>query len=297
MTSSAVLDTFKRYLPTGYGKIGHFGTLDPFAQGLYLIGVAGAQRLNDFIHDEFPKTYLATGLIGAKTDTGDRDGSVIEEGLADLPIDDLESLNEQLSTLFSYSNEYWQVPPSYSATKFEGKPLYEYARRGVVIDKPPVLRKIYSLEVLNYSAGVLQFRATVSSGTYIRTLFEDILKFFARVGHLTELVRESIGPLQLTEALEESYWPGPNTDEQYFSNHARCPMDILEYERVFYNEHQQGLFKNGVALRLDQLENAPRFNDGDKCWVCASHINGPLGLAQVRDGQLFVVLNFGRLAH
>jgi tRNA pseudouridine55 synthase len=124
-TSSDIVYHFKRNLPQGFGKIGHLGTLDPFAQGLLLIAVAGAARAGDYLHEYAPKTYRARGVVGVKTPSGDNTLEAIHqedppEILDKTEIKDLEFLLRE-----TFLGEYWQNVPAFSATKHEGRPLYE----------------------------------------------------------------------------------------------------------------------------------------------------------------------------
>ena len=212
-------------------KIGHFGTLDPFADGLMLVGTGKAMKLMNTIQNELPKTYMALGKIGEKTYTGDCDGEVFER----LEVDDYtivyESIRKQVSELGD-AKEYWQRPPYYSAVKHEGKPLYEYAREGVFIEKPPVCREIYQLEVLDcpHEQGehFVSFRSQVSNGTYIRTLWQDLLKEHKECGHLTALTRESIGPISLSSAVKIDEFKEADTLKEV------DVTEILPYPKLFF---------------------------------------------------------------
>jgi len=203
-----VRSTLIRHLGKGKGrrklKVGHFGTLDPFAEGLLLVGTGKAMKLMKLIQEELPKQYQAVGNIGIKTLTGDCDGEVISE--LDLSCEKLSDIHSHLSTkAASLLGEYWQAPPYFSAVKHEGKPLYEYAREGIFIEKPPVARFIYKLEILENlrrsSSREVIFRSSVSNGTYIRTLWQDILSTFDVTGHLTGLTRDQIGELTLKQSV------------------------------------------------------------------------------------------------
>ena len=173
ITSYDVIRKFKKILKRPFGKIGHLGTLDPFASGLLFIGISGATRFSDLIHDRTNKTYLASGLVGVKTDSGDETGNIVleQEGKIDIEVEELSRLWGE-----KFKGDYFQVPPAYSATKHEGKKLYEYAREGIVIEKKAVRRRIEKIQLFDLKDEVVTFEVTVSKGTYIRTLFEDMLK-------------------------------------------------------------------------------------------------------------------------
>ncbi len=128
VTSYDVVRHFKRHLPQGFGKIGHFGTLDPFASGVLMIGICGAARLNDFIHDFLPKTYLAVGKLGIETPTGDYTSEITQKDESlylsrEIASFSREFIEEKLKEKFI--GDYWQAPHKYSASKFMGKNLHE----------------------------------------------------------------------------------------------------------------------------------------------------------------------------
>ena len=137
-----VVHHFKKNLNFNFGKIGHFGTLDPFAEGVLLVGIQGAQKLNDYVHELLPKTYKARGVFGGKTTTGDLTSEIIlNQDIADnYKFASKEELQNLLGEKFL--GEYWQGPHGVSATKFEGKRLYQHALEGRMILKEKVKREI-----------------------------------------------------------------------------------------------------------------------------------------------------------
>jgi len=256
ISSYDLIREIKRTLPKKtYKKIGHFGTLDPFASGLLLVGINGAMKVMDRVHLELPKTYLARGKFGIQTDTGDHTGSSIKEVENPL-IKDLskEEIQKRIETKFL--GEYWQAPPAFSATKHEGKPLYEYARRGEMIEKPKKLRHIYQIEVVDFSYPELSIKLTVSTGTYIRTLFEEIAHLLESVGTLHELEREKIGNVDISQAITMSEF----SEENLYQN-SLALSELLPYAKVHLSETQSSQFLNGVQVQL------PNMNDDDSLWV------------------------------
>ena len=221
MTSHQVVRYFKQHLPRPLGKIGHLGTLDPFAQGVLLIALGGAQRMNDLIHQWYPKTYRAWGILGVQTPTGDttvpacwQDSSEHFEQLSKRPLNFFEQQWCQ-----TFSGQYWQVPPIYSAAKHLGRPLHVWAREGVPVLKEPVERDIDELSIVKVDFPRVEFCVTVSSGTYIRTLFEDMAKKIGTYGTLDSLQREGIGPFRLADALPHKGWPQDPGDWQWGKEH------------------------------------------------------------------------------
>ncbi len=246
--SSDVVRHFKYHMPTGFGKIGHLGTLDPFAEGVLLIAIAGASRLSDLLHDHYPKIYNAVGRLGSFFDTGDTTGQPISECSEETLLEfDLDALNTCAN---SFVGSYLQTPPMYSATKHNGKPLYKYAREGLKIDKKPVLRRIHHFRVLEIKGRDIFFECSVSSGTYIRVLFEDFCKKLNTSGALSSLKRTNIGPFTSSDSIKKSLWP--QRGDQSFLDYldawgeaAKCPGRIFSNFQHRLSEKDWVLFKNG----------------------------------------------------
>lgn len=254
ITSYDVIRHFKRHLPQGFGKIGHFGTLDPFASGVLMIGICGAARLNDFIHDFLPKTYLAVGKLGIETPTGDYTSEITQRDESlylrkEIGSFSAKFIEEKLCEKFL--GDYWQAPHKYSASKFMGKNLHEWAREGVEVKKEPVLRKVYKIEVVKYVFPYLSVRVEVSSGTYVRTLFSDMCHYLGTLGSLISLVRESVGPVNFRSSLTMKDWPQDKSPE--IIARGMPIQDVLPFSRVQLNETQTNAFKNGAFLRPKEL--------------------------------------------
>lgn len=254
ITSYDVVRHFKRHLPHGFGKIGHFGTLDPFASGVLMIGICGAARLNDFIHDLLPKTYLAVGKLGIETPTGDYTSEIVQKDESLYLTREIASfsknfIEEKLREKFL--GDYWQAPHKYSAAKFMGKNLHEWAREGVEVKKEPVLRHVYEIEVVKYKFPYLSVRVKVSSGTYVRTLFTDMCNYLGTLGSLISLVRESVGPVTYKTGLQKKDWP--QNKELPIIDLGMKIEDVLPFSRYQLNERQTLAFKNGAFLRPQEL--------------------------------------------
>ncbi|HEX6462397.1 MAG TPA: tRNA pseudouridine(55) synthase TruB [Candidatus Saccharimonadales bacterium] len=170
MTSFGVVARVRRVLSERAGKkikVGHTGTLDPFATGLMII-VTGKECKNAGTYTKLDKTYEATIYLGATSSTGDPEGEITKTS------DYQPSHIEVVDSLKGFIGKIKQKPPMYSAIKINGERAYKLARKGEVVDMPSRIITIYSLELLDYSYPELKVRAHVSSGTYIRTLAEDI---------------------------------------------------------------------------------------------------------------------------
>ena len=288
MTSYDVIRHFKRNLPAGYGKIGHFGTLDPFASGVLLIGVAGAARLNDYIHEYAPKTYLAVGKLGVETPTGDLTVEVSQKDESDYLKNEVANFTSEFiqgQLQHKFLGEYWQAPHKYSAAKFEGKPLHEWAREGVEIKKEKKLRHIYDLKVVKYQFPYLSLRVTVSSGTYVRTLFSDCANYLGTLGTLVSLVREEVGQANLQNAIFKKNWPSADVAWDYEEFGMR-PWELLDFPKNILNIKNAGLYSNGVQLRANQLEH---YHTGLQ-WV--QDERRVLGLGLGENDQLRALINF-----
>ena len=171
-TSQDVVSKVKKIL--NEKKAGHTGTLDPMATGVLPILVGNATKLSKYLI-EHNKTYVAKIKLGQKTDTGDVEGTVIEEK----PVTDI-SLDKVEKVLNSFIGKQKQIPPIYSAIKINGKKLYEYARNGENVEIPEREIEIYSIKLLQLNEEI-EFEVSCSKGTYIRTLCEDIAKALGTV--------------------------------------------------------------------------------------------------------------------
>lgn len=281
MTSYDVVRHFKRNLPQGFGKIGHFGTLDPFASGVLMIGICGAARLNDFIHEYLPKTYLAIGKLGIETPTGDYTSEIIQRDDSlylrrEIASFSPEFLQQKLREKFI--GDYWQAPHKYSASKFMGKNLHEWAREGVEVKKDPVLRKVYNVEVVKYSFPYLSIRVEVSSGTYVRTLFTDMANYLGTLGSLISLVRESVGPINYKDALKKKNW-ALNRELSIIEKGMNI-NDVLPFSKYVLSERQVQLFKNGAFLRPQELQLKFVSEKSDRFFWIVDESDRSLGLGE-----------------
>ena len=262
MHSGDVLKHFKYHLPRGYGKIGHLGTLDPFAEGLLVIAIGQAARLS-FLFEEFlTKTYRARGVFHFKSTTGDSDGEITPFGKIEIP-----NSVEANSRISSFIGNYWQAPPYYSAAKHEGKALYQYAREGVLIDKEPVLRKIFGIRGFNYidNNKKCDFEAEVSSGTYIRTLFEDIAEKLGTVGYLEGLRRTSIGDISLDRALNKASWPVRGGDFDIMKSSV-CPSIFFQFQKLVADKTLLVRVENGQRIPVSELGSG-NWEEGKYVWI------------------------------
>lgn len=194
ITSHDVVALVRRAL--GTRKVGHTGTLDPFATGLLLICVGPATRLSEYLLG-LPKTYLATARLGITTSTLDLEGEVQEER----PIPDELAAEDVEDVLRSLRGEILQVPPQFSAKKVAGEAMHRRARRGESVELAPVPVTVYSLELLGRDGPLVEFSTNCSGGTYVRALARDLGEGLGCGAHLTALRRTAIGEFSVDEAL------------------------------------------------------------------------------------------------
>jgi tRNA pseudouridine55 synthase len=179
----------------GEKRIGHLGTLDPFATGVLVLLIGHATRLARFYTDR-EKTYEGTIRFGYATDTYDRTGTPLS------PAQDVNVTQEALVRAFSeFTGPQLQLPPAVSAKKIGGVPAYRLARKGQTPQLSPVPVTVHELQLVSFAGEVAAFRARVSSGTYIRSLAHDIGRRFGCGAHLDSLRRTSVGEFTEREAI------------------------------------------------------------------------------------------------
>ncbi|MBU1032725.1 MAG: tRNA pseudouridine(55) synthase TruB [Patescibacteria group bacterium] len=200
ITSHDVVSRVRRIFDTR--KVGHAGTLDPFATGLLILGVGKkTKELTNLIG--LDKTYEATALLGVTSDTYDPEGVKTETNPKMYERPNLESIDKALE---KFRGSYEQKAPLHSAKKIKGRKLYELARSGEATEemRPKKEVKISELEILNYAWPELKFRVSCSSGTYIRSLADDIGRELGCGAYLTQLRRTKIGEFNIQDAVQLS---------------------------------------------------------------------------------------------
>lgn len=236
-SSNDVLIKAKRLLNAQ--KAGHTGTLDPFATGLLPLCFGEATKFAQDLLDA-DKTYETVVHLGVTTATGDTEGEVIETREVDVTLERIEAV------LARFRGDIDQVPPMHSALKRDGKPLYEYARAGVTLEREARRVTIHMLELLDYRAPYLKLRVRCSKGTYIRVLGQDIGAALGCGAHLQALRRTQVGALSLDAAV---------TLEQL--------MDTAEAERETLLAPVDALLSTFPAVSLSD-ELARRFLHGQR---------------------------------
>ncbi len=193
MTSHDVVATVRQRL--GVQKVGHCGTLDPFATGLLLIVIGRGTKIQDLLMSE-DKEYVGTLLLGVITDSQDRDGNVVETR----PVEQIDPAKIELA-FKKFHGDFYQMPPMVSAIKRDGVPLYKLARQGKVVDREPRFVHVYAHEIRAIRLPEIDFRVICSKGFYVRTYAHDIGLELGCGGHLSALRRTKSGRFSIDQAI------------------------------------------------------------------------------------------------
>lgn len=253
-------------------KAGHTGTLDPFATGLLPLCLGEATKFSQFLLDA-DKEYLAEVKFGVRTSSGDPEGEVIAQRPVNISQSDL------LAALPHFMGEIEQVPPMHSALKHAGRPLYEYARKGIEIERKARQVTVYSLVVESFSGDICTLRVRCGKGFYVRALADELGELLGCGAHLVGLRRTGVGPFQLEQAqllevlfeLEE-----PQRDARLL------PADILAgaLEKLSLDVEATWQISHGQPLWLPRLSVGQSFRlytpDGQFLGVGAVNQDGKL---------------------
>ena len=239
MTSRDVVNILTKILNTK--KIGHTGTLDPFAEGILLVAVNKGLKVVKLLNYK-DKEYITKVKLGIKTDTLDITGNILEEKKEEL------NKEELLEVLKSFIGDYSYEVPIYSAIKVNGKKLYEYAREGKKVELPIKNSYIYDIKLIDFKDNSFTFSVKVSNGTYIRALVRDISKKLNKLMTLEELTRTKVDNL----LIENSY-----TLEDIKNNNFKLLKinDLLNYKEVELSRDLEDKVLNGNKIKLDEKED------------------------------------------
>lgn len=200
LSSNQVLTQLKKRF--NIKKMGHTGTLDPFATGLLVVAIGHAAKAIPYLQEE-PKIYDAVLVLGSATDTLDKTGTVV--ALKKIP----PLLAPEVTEIFkSLIGNFDLVPPMYSAKKIQGEKLYELARQGKIVERKPVKTNIYNITLQKLHLPQISFQVSVSKGAYVRVIGELIAEKMGTVGHLVALKRMQAGDFKLVHAcnLADTSW-------------------------------------------------------------------------------------------
>ncbi len=262
-------------------KAGHTGTLDPLATGVLPLCFGAATKFSALQLDAV-KTYEATALLGIKTSTGDAEGEVISQREVNVTQADIERVQQQFTGKIS------QTPPMHSALKKDGKPLYEYARAGIEIERAAREVTIFKLNLqvafMESARNAIQLIATVSKGTYIRTLGEDIGEALGCGAHLTSLRRIDTGGLSVSHAITLPQLEALN-DEERMAKLQPVHSLLAGHTEVTLDADNAGRFLSGMRRRTELADNphvavfGPSTGSGQATKVL-------LGSAHIAGGEL-----------
>jgi tRNA pseudouridine55 synthase len=245
MTSNTALQKVRRLYRAA--KAGHTGTLDPFASGLLPICLGEATKFSQSMLDA-DKVYLATVRLGVRTATGDPEGAVLETRPVQVGEADVRGI------LPRFTGELQQTPPMYSALKVAGRPLYDYARQGVEIERRPRPVVVHRLELLDFQGEVFTLRIESGKGLYVRTLAEDLGEALGCGAHLQALVRLAVGPLSIEQAIGLDAIEAmdmPARDASLLPVDAllaHLPRLVLDLESAWQLTHGQAVWRSGLRV-------------------------------------------------
>ena len=260
-TSNNVVQKVKKALKVK--KVGHLGTLDPIAEGLLILAINKATKFSSYFL-ESDKSYEVKVELGKSTDTDDSSGKIIFESNVELP----EKIIRE--SLFSFIGESEQIPPFFSALKYQGKPLYKYAREGQFINKPA--RKILIKEIndYKYSNKVCSFTVYCTKGTYIRSLARDLGEKLKCGAHMIALKRIRQHNFKLSDAV--------NILEISKENIVSIEAAFNDYKKIIINSEDSKKFINGVKnIYNDNPDNLYKISNNEGIF---------LGIGQIKNKNL-----------
>lgn len=235
-----------RKLPQLEGiKIGHSGTLDPFATGVLLVLIDGAVRLQDELH-LLPKTYKAEIMLGVTTDTDDGTGLIKK---IEVPLE--PSKDELLAALDHIKHQTAQIPPTYSAIKINGRKMYDLARKGEIVEQKPRNITIHEIILENYSYPTLTISVTCSTGTYIRAIARDIGAMLGTGGYCSQLERSAIGNFNIQKSIKLE-----NIPENINSVLLSLEQLTQHLQSISFEDSNVAKLKNGREVEIP--ENNPK---------------------------------------
>lgn len=275
--------------------LGHTGTLDPFATGILILLGGKATKLAKFFN-LFEKTYFAKVIFGKKSETGDSYGKIVKESI-------IPDKDQILLSLNKFKGEILQKPHKFSAVKINGKRAYQYSRDNIDIELKPRKITIFDLNMLLYNknTGVGIFKIVCSSGTYIRSLFEDIAETLNTYAYTGELVRFSIGPFKIQNTLKFNIKNNLN-DNSYFNKNIILNKENLEDYLIYPTyeifkqyfpffkipEKLKTIFINGKKIQIDNLLDSINLNKTTN----QNHINSKYIGFYNKDKLITTILEF-----
>jgi tRNA pseudouridine55 synthase len=252
VTSNKILTLFKRKLKLK--KAGLLGILDPLATGVLPIIIGEATKYISYIEDN-KKSYNVKCKLGVFSECGDFESEPIEYNNEKLTISNIKEQTIK-NTLAEFIGEYMQVPPMFSSTKYNGKPLYTYARQNIKIDREPKKRQIYEIKYISLKSDILEFSVVCSSGTYIRTLVQDISEHWGLHSCLYSLHRSKVEPFEdyINVTLD-------NLNIENFNEYVITIPDMLsKLPKALCSEEEINKLYNGLYIEKNSSTTSEAFH-------------------------------------
>ena len=274
MSSNDIMQKVKRIFQAN--KAGHTGALDPLATGMLPICLGEATKFSQFLLDA-DKRYLVTAKLGERTDTSDAEGQIVESRDVNVKTPEI------LTALERFRGNILQVPTMFSALKYNGKPLYEYARQGIMVEREARPITIFELNFIEYNAPYLTLEVHCSKGTYIRTLVDDLGEALGCGAHVTMLRRTAVADYP-TEKMLDWHTLQSLAEQQDLSllDALLLPMDtaVAKLPALTLNESQtQGI---GFGQRI-KFDNPNRLQGQVRLF---SHENRFLGVSVIDENNV-----------
>jgi len=274
MSSNDIMQKVKRIFQAN--KAGHTGALDPLATGMLPICLGEATKFSQFLLDA-DKRYLVTAKLGERTDTSDAEGQIIESRDVNVKTPEI------LTALEQFRGNILQVPTMFSALKHNGKPLYEYARQGITVEREARPITIFELNFIEYNAPYLTLEVHCSKGTYIRTLVDDLGETLGCGAHVTMLRRTAVADYP-TEKMLDWHALQSLAEQQDLSllDALLLPMDtaVAKLPALTLNESQTQGIGFGQRIKFDNLN---RLQGQVRLF---SHENRFLGVAVIDENNV-----------
>lgn len=275
VTSNRALQKVKKLFNAA--KAGHTGSLDPLATGLLVICFGRATKISQYLLNA-DKQYEVTLKLGVVTDTGDADGVVVEERDASLITDD--DISQHATTL---TGQIEQIPPMYSALKFQGARLYKLARKGIQVKRQARTVNIYRFDLIQKDEDLINMHVHCSKGTYVRALIEDLGDLLGCGAHVVELRRTSLGPFINPNLVSMS-----ELENCAASNNSKLDQTLLSVDSAFQD-------RPALSLEDDIMQDV---RNGHPIWIPRSPTNGVVRIYDANDQfyGLGTILEDGRIA-
>ena len=274
MSSNDIMQKVKRIFQAN--KAGHTGALDPLATGMLPICLGEATKFSQFLLDA-DKCYLVTAKLGERTDTSDAEGQIVESREVKVKTPEI------LTALEQFRGDILQVPTMFSALKHNGKPLYEYARQGITVEREARPITIFELNFIEYNAPYLTLEVHCSKGTYIRTLVDDLGEALGCGAHVTMLRRTAVADYPTEKMLDWNALQAlAESQDLSLLDALLLPMDtaVAKLPALTLNESQtQGI---GFGQRI-KFNNPNRLQGQVRLF---SHENRFLGVAVIDENNV-----------